>query len=112
MKKQLIRLTESDLHNIIRESVNRILQEEFQITLSNDGKEGFQNMMNSVAAINELKKTGETTIVIPTDNGDTVRAKLSQTQNNTIYVDSSTIKKEFNSVDDAIKALKDCARKI
>ena len=46
----------------------------------NDGKEGFQNMMNSVAAINELKKTGETTIVIPTDNGNTVRAKLSQTQ--------------------------------
>ena len=27
MKKQIIRLTESDLHNIITESVNRILNE-------------------------------------------------------------------------------------
>ena len=108
-KKQLIRLTEGDLHRIIKESVNKILKEEFQITLSNSGKEGLQNMMNSVAAVNELKSKGETQIVIPTHNDNAIHATLYQSENGGIRVESNVIQDEFPSINHAIQALKKCA---
>jgi hypothetical protein len=46
MKKKLIRLTESDLHKIVKESVNRILKEEYD-------KYG---MWHSDASINAMSK--------------------------------------------------------
>ena len=36
MKKQIVRLTESDLHNIIKESVNKILKENFETEAFSD----------------------------------------------------------------------------
>lgn len=76
MKKQLIRLTENDLHNIINECVEKILKEDFQISLSNSGPEGFKNMQNWIAAMNELKTKGETIIHIPVDYDKIIDAKL------------------------------------
>lgn len=37
MKKQLVRLTESDLHNIIKESVNKVLKEHMEFPSENGG---------------------------------------------------------------------------
>ena len=45
--KQVIRLTESDLHKIIKETVNKILKEDYQINLTNKGKEGWNNPISA-----------------------------------------------------------------
>lgn len=71
-KKQL---TESQLHNIIRKSVNRIL-EDYQLSLSNQGKEGFNNMMNVVKAQNELKTNGEVILHILIGNYETIDVSI------------------------------------
>ena len=44
--KRKIRLTESDLHRIVKESVNRILRENNQSTLINDLREMVYAMLN------------------------------------------------------------------
>ena len=67
MKKQVIRLTESDLHQIIKESVNKILKEDFQINLTNNNKEGWNNVNKWRAAANELQTKGSVIINIPLD---------------------------------------------
>lgn len=71
-KKQL---TESQLHNIIRKSVNKIL-EDYQLSLSNQGKEGFNNMMNVVKAQNELKTNGEVILHILIGNYETIDVSI------------------------------------
>lgn len=56
MKKQIIRLTESDLHNIIENTVNRVLKEYENndygmISNNNVGKQG----MKKAKMFNEIK---------------------------------------------------------
>lgn len=106
MKKQLIRLTENDLHNIINECVEKILKEDFQISLSNSGPEGFKNMQNWIAAMNELKTKGETIIHIPVDYDKIIDAKLIKTERDTVYLETKDIHKEYSSFNDAVHALK------
>ena len=50
MKKQIIRLTESDLHNIIKESVNNILTELDWRTLSNAEDKAMSKALNAQSA--------------------------------------------------------------
>ena len=68
-KKQLIRLTEGDLHNIIKESVNRILENNYKNHFNkmkvaqhlkgknNDEKgEEWREMMAKMQALNDINK--------------------------------------------------------
>ena len=75
MKQNAIRLNESQLHSIIRKSINRIL-EDYQLSLSNKGKEGFNNMMNVVKAQNELKTNGEVILHILIGNYETIDVSI------------------------------------
>ena len=109
-KKQMIRLTEGDLHNIIKESVNRILKEEFQINLNNNGKEGFNNVNRWRAAAQEIQTKGSTIINIPLDYDNFLQANLMKTQRGGIYLETKDLKKEYASISDAFKALQDYAQ--
>lgn len=72
MKKQLIRLTESDLHKIVKESVNRVLNESTQdrYVLVYDGEEDYNGFSTSNlnaaidAAIQDYEEGGYSTIEI------------------------------------------------
>lgn len=70
------RLTESDLHQIIKESVNKILKEDFQINLTNNNKEGWNNVNKWRAAANELQTKGSVIINIPLDYDNFLHANL------------------------------------
>lgn len=98
------------LYNIIMEDVAKIvkkhLNEEYQITLTHDGKEGFQNMQKWVFAMNELNKTGEVVIHIVIDYNKTLTALVTKTDRNTVSVDVEGLNKEYASVNDAFVALK------
>jgi hypothetical protein len=111
-KKQIIRLTEGDLHRIIKESVNKILKEDYQITLSNSGKQGLTNMHNWVAAMNEIKTKGETIIHIPLDYDYIIDARLYKTERGGIYLETKDIHKEYASINDAFLALKGYAEEL
>ena len=52
MNKKLIRLTEQDLHKIVKESVNKILKEDFEFT------ERFNNINDDDNSINMFNKKG------------------------------------------------------
>ena len=110
MAKQLIRITEGDLHKIIEESVNRILKEEFQINLNNNGKEGFNNVNRWRSAAQEIQTKGSTIINIPLDYDNFLQANLMKTQRGGIYLETKDLKKEYASISDAFKALQDYAQ--
>lgn len=52
MRKTLIRLTESDIHRIVKESVNRILKEH---TIVEEGADGMDALAEYKAAIEQHK---------------------------------------------------------
>ncbi len=56
MKKQIIRLTESDLHNIIKESVNKILNESGRF---NDWRDAYDAYMNHSGLDDDSRREGE-----------------------------------------------------
>ena len=109
MKKQVIRLTESDLHQIIKESVNKILKEDFQINLTNNNKEGWNNVNKWRAAANELQTKGSVIINIPLDYDNFLHANLMRTERGSIYLEAKGLRKEYTSISDAFKALQDYA---
>ena len=51
MAKQVIRLTESDLHRIVKESVNKILKEEF-----GDWRDAYDAYMDYLPAGNDPER--------------------------------------------------------
>lgn len=103
MSKKLIRLTESDLHRIIKESVNKILkEEEYQI---NHLSKNWDSVNQWRAAAQDLQNKGYTIIHIPIGNYKTFTANLAKTQRNTIQLDGNGINKEFTSISDAFTFL-------
>ena len=110
MKKQIIRLTESDLHNIITESVNRIL-EDYQLSLSNEGQEGFNNMMNVVKAQNELQTNGEVILHILIGNNEIIDVSIRK-ENGGYMCHAKGLEKLCATPSDAMKIAMDYARDI
>lgn len=102
MSKKLIRLTESDLHNIIKESVKNILKEEYQI---NHLSKNWNSVNQWRAAAQDLQNNGYVTIHIPIGGYKTFTANLAKTQRNTIQLDAKGINKEFTSISDAFTFL-------
>ena len=109
MSKRTVRLTESDLHNIIKESVNKILKEDFQINLNNNNKQGLNNVKNWKAAANELQNKGFVTINIPLDYDNFLTANLEITQRGGVYLETKGLRKEYASISNAFKVLQDYA---
>lgn len=109
MNKKTIRLTESDLHNIIKESVKKIIKEEFQISLNNNGKEGFNNVKRWRAAANEIETKGSTIINIPLDYDNFLQARLTKTQRGGVYLETKGLNIECASISEAFKRLQDYA---
>ena len=107
--KQVIRLTESDLHKIIKETVNKILKEDYQINLTNKGQEGWNNVNKWRAAANEIQSKGSTIINIPLDYDNFLQANLMKTQRGGIYLEAKGLRKEYASISDAFSALQDYA---
>ena len=102
MSKKLIRLTEGDLHRIIKESVNKILNEEYQI---NHLSHNWDSVNQWRAAAQDLQNKGYVIIHIPIGNYKTFTANLAKTQRNTIQLDGNGINKEFTSISDAFTFL-------
>ena len=102
MSKKVIRLTESDLHNIIKESVKNILKEEYQI---NHLSKNWDSVNQWRAAAQDLQNNGYVTIHIPIGDYKTFTANLAKTQRNTIQLDAKGINKEFTSISDAFTFL-------
>ena len=110
MKKQVIRLTEDDLHRIIKESVNKVLNEEYQINLDMDGKQGFQNVNLWRAAAQEIQEKGSTIINIPLDYDKFIHARLMKTQRGGVYLETKGINKEYASISEAFTVLQQYAK--
>jgi len=108
-KKQVIRLTEGDLQQIIKESVNKILKEDFQINLTNNNKEGWNNVNKWRAAANDLQTKGSVIINIPLDYDNFLHANLMKTERGSIHLEAKGLRKEYTSISDAFKALQDYA---
>lgn len=104
-----IKLTESKLKQIVAESVKKVLKEEFQINLTNNDKEGWNNANKWRAAANELQTKGSVIINIPLDYDDFLQANLMRTQRGNIYLETEGFRKEYASISDAFKALQDYA---
>lgn len=105
-----IKLTESKLKQIVSESVKRVLKEEFQIGLNNNGKTGFQNINLWRAAANEIKTKGSTIINIPLDYDKFLQARLTRTQRGGVYLETKNLNKEFASISDAFNTLQGYAQ--
>ena len=56
MSKKLIRLTENDIHRIVKESVEKILKEEQDIEFSNDCQMLY-NLLDDVCGGDEIRET-------------------------------------------------------
>lgn len=108
-QNNIIRMTESDLHKIIKETVNKIIKENFEISLTNNGKEGFNNVNRWRAAAHEIQTKGSTIINIPLDYNNFLQANLMKTQRGGIYLSTKGLNKEYVSISDAFKALQDHA---
>ena len=78
MKKKLIRLTEGDLHRIIKESVKKVLKEERTI----DAKTIYNDILNN---IDELFDNGEMEIILGEYIGESFNVYL--INENTIQVE-------------------------
>ena len=104
-----IKLIESKLKQIVAESVKKVLKEEFQINLTNNGKEGWNNVNKWRAAANELQTKGSVIINIPLDYDNFLQANLMRTQRGGIYLETKDFRKEYASISDAFKALQDYA---
>lgn len=106
MSKKIVRLTEGDLYRVIKESVNKILNEEYQINLDMNGKQGFQNVRLWQAAASEIQQKGSTIINIPLSYDKFIHARLMQTQRGGVYLETDGINKEFTSISDAFTVLR------
>lgn len=104
-----IKLTESKLKQIVAESVKKILKEEFQIDLANNGEEGWNTANKWRAAANELQTKGSAIINIPLDYNNFLQANLMKTQRGGVYLETKGLRKEYASISDAFKALQDHA---
>lgn len=107
-----ITITESKLKQIVAESVKKVLKEDFQINLTNDGKEGWNNVNKWRSAANELQTKGSVIINIPLDYDNFLQANLMKTQRGGIYLETKGLRKEYVSISDAFKALQDYASNI
>ena len=110
MSKKLVRLTEGDLHRIIKESVNKVLNEEYQISLNMDSKQGFQNVNLWRAAAQEIQEKGSTIINIPLDYDKFIHARLMKTQRGGVYLETKGINKEYASISEAFTVLQQYAK--
>lgn len=110
MRRKTIKLTESDLHNIIKESVKKLLKEEvFHITLNNNGNEGVKNVKKWRAVADELKTKGSVMIYIPLYFDNTLEASLEKTERGGVYLYAKGLNKEYASISSAISALQSYA---
>lgn len=108
-KQKIIKLTENELKQIVAESVKKVLKEDFQINLTNNGKEGWNNANKWRAAANELQTKGSVLINIPLDYDNFLQANLMRTQRGSIYLETKGLRKEYASISEAFKALQDHA---
>lgn len=105
-----IRLSESELRSFIKESVMAVL-EDYQITLSNSGNEGFNNMRNVLFATKELSENGFVVIHIPIDMHNVLDVTIRKEDGGYVCY-SKNFKKLCATPNDAIRIAMDYARDI
>lgn len=110
MGNRKIRLSESELRSFIKESVIAVL-EDYQITLSNSGNEGFNNMRNVLFATKELSETGFVIIHIPIDMHNVLDVTIRKEDGGYVCY-SKNFKKLCATPNDAIRISMDYARDI
>jgi hypothetical protein len=102
MTKKLIRLTESDLHKIVNESVKRVLKEgqEFPIDPSDLARELFNNGVDFNLFVHRLEKTYE---MLQADNqsqnSDPLMALVQTIKNSSDFDDDSGNFNEYRFVE-------------
>lgn len=112
MKKQIIRLTESDLHNIIENTVNRVLKEyennDYGIISNNNvGKQG----MKKAKMFNEIKlkliNNENVSYNLPIDFDKVFSINISPLGNNVFSIETNYGNKKQVGVDNVLKVIND-----
>ena len=99
-------LTETQIREIVRKSIEEILSENINIDLNKDGQFWHRKANIWSNAANEIKEKGSAEINVPTNRGDIVKAILYKSTRGGIRLKVGDIEREFGNMADAFIVLR------
>lgn len=109
MKKQIIRLTEDDLHKIVENTINRILKENDYglLTTNNTGKLGLRNAKIFNDIRQKLNNGESVSYQFPLTMDKVLSANITPLHDNVFNVETNYTSKQVVGVDYVIKYISD-----
>lgn len=105
-------LTEDKLRQIVRETIENIVNEDIDIDVINSNQNLFNKAHIWRNAVNEIEKDGYTFVNIPVNNNTTLKFKLMKHRLGCIQMEYNNTTKLFPSIGDTFSFIKQYTERI